>query len=156
MITKPINYMTLIQNQSHDLSTWLTNLILDIKLSKYIRIIIISMSWPHPGLSSITSILLHPDLFIITAHISNKFRDLAWALSKVLWRPTRKTTSRLTPVLDPVMIAWEEFSQLLQEKTTKRSHKWSDKEDNCPDTVWPNLFWCQYQYQLWSIILRDK
>ena len=45
---------------------------LDIKSSRHIRVIIISMSWPHPS------------LFIIAAHILNKSRNLAWASNRVL------------------------------------------------------------------------
>ena len=60
-------------------------------------------SWPHPSLSSVTSTLLH--LLIIAVRVFKEPRDLTWASSRVLWRPTRKTTSRSTPVLDPVVVA---------------------------------------------------
>ena len=145
IVTKPINHMiSAPRDQSHGLGIWPTNLILDIRLLRSIHIIITSMSWPHPCLSSVISILLHLNLLIIVACIFNEPRDLAWASSRVLWRLIRKTTSRLMLVLDPVVIAYEEFPRLRQGKTIDGSHKWSSKRNRWLNAAGPNLLGCQH------------
>ena len=56
-------------------------------------------------------------------------KDLVWASSRVLWRPTRKTTSRSTPVLESGGGSSIEGKcpQLLQQEDHWGSHEWSGK-----------------------------
>ena len=97
-------------------------------------------SWPHLGLSSVTSTSrLHPGFFIIEACVF----ILSWTLNRcseflipdlsdggmrggfprsLLMKATGGLTSRSMPIQDPVVVVWERSSWSLLIKATGGSH----------------------------------
>ena len=78
------------------------------------------------------SLIYHVYTTITSSHHCNirhlLSKDLVWALNKVLWRLTKKTTSRSTSVLDLVVVAWGKMPLIATtKKTIGGSHEWSGK-----------------------------
>lgn len=80
-----IIHMISTNNHSYDLNTWPTNFIL-ISSHQYQHLsYCIFTLWLHlDPLLIMFTLLPHPDLIIIVAHIFNKFTNLAWASSSIL------------------------------------------------------------------------
>ena len=108
-------------------NTWPTNFILTSSHHWYQHLC------HHSHVMTISgSLICHVHTTITSSHHRSTrcplFKDLAWASSRMLWRLTKKTTSRSTPVLDLVVVAWREVPLIaIIKKTTKRSYEWSGK-----------------------------
>ena len=160
MVTRPTNHMISTCNHSYDLLIWCRyvtyKLYLDIKL--------LSIQYLHHHSHVITtsrSLIFHVPTTITSSHHRGTcyplFKDLAWALSRLIWRPIRKTTSRSTPVLDLVVVAWGEVPSII---TIRRPLEGATteviREEGWPDAIWPDTSGRQHQLQPWSTILLNK
>ena len=122
MVTRPTNHMIC----SHDPDTWPTNFIL-----------ILSHHWYHHPcyhfhiMTTSRPFICHTTTTSSHHHSTRRlsFKDLVWALNRVLLRPTRKTTSRLMPVLESGggSLIEGKCPWLLQQKEYFGSHEWSSK-----------------------------
>ena len=94
---------------SHDLNMWPTNFILTSSHHRYHH--------PHHHSHVMTtsgSLICHMTTTFSHHHSTRcpSSKDLVWASSGMLWRPTRKTTPKSTPGPDPVVVAWEGFASI--------------------------------------------
>ena len=151
MVTRPINHIIC----SYDPDTWPTNFILTSSHHWY----------HHPRYhfhirTTSGSFICHTTT--PSPHYHGTYRplskDLMWALSRVFWRPIKKTTSRSTPVLESVggslikgkcpqlLLAWLRKSALdcYNKKTTEEATSKVVREDSWPDATWPDLLECQH------------
>ena len=84
------------------------------------------------------------------------FKDLVWASSRVLWRPTRKTISRSTPILESGGgSARGSALDHYNKKTTRGATSEVVKEDGWLDAAWPDPLGRQRQLQPWTTILLN-
>ena len=143
---------------SHDPNMWLTKFILTSSHHWY----------HHPRhhshvMTTSGSFICH--MTTTSSHYHATYRplskDLMWALSRVLWRPIKKTTSRSTPVLQSgsgslierkcprLLLVWLRRSALdrYNKKTTGRATSEVVRENTWPDVAWPDPLRRQRQLQ---------
>ena len=127
IVTRPTNSMILTCDHSHDLLIW----------SWYVTYKL------HPNINSYHSchhsyIMTTSRPFICHTTTTSSHhhgtprslsKNLVWASSKVLWRPTKKTISRSTPVLESECggSIKGKYTQLLDQEDHQGSYKWSGK-----------------------------
>ena len=111
---------------SHDPDTWPTKFILTSSHYWY--------QHPHHDSHVMTtsgSLICHTTTTFFHHYGINcsSSKNLEWALSRVLWRPTSKTFPRSTPVLESggSSLIKGKCPWLLQEKDHWMSHKWNGK-----------------------------
>ena len=113
MVTRPTNHMILTRDPSHDLDTqsliWSWHVTYELYPDNQVIIntnihVITSMSWLHSDLLFVIRLLY---LLIITARVVHQLKTKC---KPQTW--TRKTTLRLTPSPDLVMVAWEGFTSI--------------------------------------------
>ena len=135
---------------SHDLNKWPTNFILTSSHHRYYHIChhshVMTTSESLICYTTITSSHHHG-----TRHLLSK--DLVWALSRMLWRLARETTSRSTSVLESggssliekkcpwLLLAWLRGSALscYNKKTIKGATSEVVRENGWPDAAWPDF-----------------
>ena len=99
MVTRPTNHMISTCDHSHDPDTWPTNFILTSSHHQYHH------PCHHFHVMTISGSLICHTTTTSPHHYGTRrpsSKNLVWASSGMLWRPTRKTISRSMPVLETV------------------------------------------------------